>query len=222
MAGKYNNWLREKLARRIESNGGYGAYPLEWIVHFYESIYSFDEAKELLVEHQHFTCLTDLNLQYPDFDDWWEGNDPTGPLADRETPSSAELYAWAQDRLCEDLHEDDGMRMWSPETAAKYGFDYKGDGAERPFACKLESHGGGGKHVVLTEFEGVELYPLQSEELAEAVRRERDDLMVSNKWCRQLMGMMDEWDAMLTDDAAESSGTYYMVDEIAQFMGLFD
>ena len=45
---------------------------------------------------------------------------------------------------------------------------------------------------------------------------------VSNQWCRKLMGMMDEWDKVLTTNNAHECGEYYMADYIARELDLFD
>ena len=240
MAGRYNTWLRSKLADRIESNGGYYAdryshYPLEWTVCFYESIDDADTAKVLLIEHEHIINETAFNLQFPTFKEWWEfdaddedADDEDadevvlGDLGERECPSSEDLHSWAQEALCEDLKNDEGLATWSPKTAARYGFDYKGPGSDIPFSITLENHGRGGKHVVVCEFEGRELTGLRAEELAEIVRGGAENDYVTNKWCRWLMGMMDEWDVMLTDENAKRCGLYYMTNSIARSMGLFD
>lgn len=235
MAGRYNTWLRNALADRIEANGGYcrarqDNYPLEWTVRFYETIDDADTAKALLIEHEHVLNETAFNLQFPTFKEWWEfdADDEDadevvlGDLGERECPSSGELHSWAQERLCDDLKDDDGFATWSPKTAARYGFDYTGPGCDTAFSLTLENHGRGGKHVVVCDFEGRELTGLRSEELADIVRNGVENDYVSNKWCRWLMGMMDEWDVMLTDENAKRCGLYYMTDSIARSMGLFD
>ena len=235
MAGRYNTWLRNALADRIESNGGYcrhnqSRFPIEYVVLFYETIDDADMAKALLIEHGYVINETAFNLQFPAFNEWWEfdaddenADEVTlGDLGERECPSIDDLHRWAQESLCEDLKNDEGYATWSPKTAAKYGFDYKGPGADSAFSLTLENHGRGGKHVVLCYFEGRELTGLRAEELAEIVRNDVENDYVTNKWCRQLMGMMDEWDVMLTDENAKHCGIYYMTGYIAQSMGLFD
>lgn len=235
MAGRYNTWLRNALADRIEANSGYWAdrrshFPIEYDVRFYETIDDADTAKALLIEHEHVLNETAFNLQFPTFKEWWEfdADDEDadevilGDLGERERPSRDDLHSWAQEHLCEDLKNDEGFATWSPKTAARYGFDYKGPGSDAPFSLTLENHGRGGKHVVVCYFEGRELTGLRAEELAEIVRNGVENDYVSNKWCRWLMGMMDEWDVMLTDENAKRCGLYYMTDSIARSMGLFD
>lgn len=232
MAGRYNTWLRNKLADRIESNSGYWAdrrrhFPIEYVVRFYETIDDADTAKALLIEHEHVLNETAFNLQFPTFNEWWEWETADeltdfGALNGRDRHSNDEVHSWAQESLCEDLKNDEGFATWSPKTAARYGFDYKGPGADSAFSLTLENHGRGGKHVVLCYFEGRELTGLRAEELAEIVRGGAENDYVPNKWCRWLMGMMDEWDVMLTDENAKRCGLYYMTDSIARSMGLFD
>lgn len=220
MAGRYNTWLRAKLADRIERNGGYHAgrgasFALSWTVRYYGAIANADDARRLLLEHEHFINEADLELRFPYFNEWFHTH-----FHDTNT-----LYEEAQSRLQEDLSNDEGLRMWNPDTAKRYGFDYKGDGAERPFYMTLAGYGSGGKHICLTMFDGVNL-DQYCRDLVEAVAEHRTpDASYShrsNQWCRMLMGIMDELDAALTDDNAASSGAYYETYFIAQKLGLFD
>jgi hypothetical protein len=219
MAGKYNKWLRAKLAARIESNGGYWTrhepFALEWMVYYSGEIADAEDAKKGLVEHEHFLSEADLLLQFPDFDEWYEENVGDG----------RQMWEHAQELLQDDLSNNEGLRMWSPKTAAKYGFEYKGEGADKPFDMTLGRYGGGGKHVCLTEFEGVTL-SRSCRDLAEWVSSHLDpdtySPSLSNEWCRKLMGIMDELDETLTDENAERCGYYYETDWLARELGLFD
>lgn len=218
MAGRYNKWLRARLADRIEQNGGYssryGSSALSWTVRYFGVITDVEEAEKALVEHRHFISAADLAIQFPDFEEWFDEID------------QSQMWGDVRDQLQECLADDDGMRMWSPDTAARYGFDYKGDGADRPFpATILEGRGGGGKHVCLTQFCG-EALGMSSGDLADIIRmHEHPDGYtrdLSNEWCRQLMGFMDELDVTLTDENAETCGQYYEADWLARELGLFD
>lgn len=224
MAGKYNTWLRRTLADRIRRNGGYKGYhcegaPLEWVVQYYRGLEGAEQALVMLAETQ-FINQTDMHLQFPDIEEWMEehfGDDT----------QSSRRYEYAQECLANDLRDDEGMRMWSPATAARYGFDYKGDGSERGFDMELCNYGRGGKHVCLTRFDGEQLSDYSCEDLADLVDPEVEkdfnyDPMFSNGWCRKLMGIMDELDETLTDENAERCGCYYEVDWLARKLGLFD
>lgn len=222
MAGKYNTWLRTKLADRIRDNGGYcgrgGHYALVWMVRVYTlGIDGPDEAAAALVEHEHFVNETDLNLQFPDFKAWFSGE---------SSFSTQGMYDSAIEALQNDLSDDDGFRMWSPETAARYGFDYKGEGADKPFIMELLGVSSGGKRVALTSFDGVELAAgnMSSEDLADWIEHPdwTIESTVSNIWCRKLMGIMDELDEALTEENAKRCGRYYATDYIARELGLFD
>ena len=223
MAGRYNTWLRAKLADRIRSNGGYNSRsdggPLEWTVHYFSSL-DLDDAQKILdmLAAEHFSCMADMILQRPNIDE---------EIAQIVDANSEEMWGHAQERLVDDLHEDEGLRMWSPATATRYGFDYKGEGADRGFDMELKSYGQGGKHVCLTRFDCESLDRFTNDELAELIDPaiEKDynyDTMFSNGWCRKLMGIMDELDACLTDEAATEQGMYYEVDWLARELGLFD
>lgn len=211
MAGRYNTWVRKALLNRLEWHGycsNRTRHALAYTVEFYESIVSAEQASELLIEHGHFINEADLAIRFPDFDSRFGALD------------EPEMHWAAQEQLVDDLTDDEGYRTWSPETARRYGFDYTGDGADRPFEVKFHTLGRGGKHVVIVEFDGVSL----NEDLAERIENKDWGYteFISNQWCRKLMGMMDEWDVMLTTTNAHKCGKYYMTDYIARELGLFD
>ena len=225
MAGRYNTWLRAKLADRIRSNGGYNAWhqeggPLAWTVCYYSAYYTAGagEAYLKIIAENHFSSMADMLLQRPRIDE---------EIAQIVDADSGKMWEHAQEWLVDDLHEDEGLRMWSPETATRYGFDYKGEGAERGFDMELKNYGRGGKHVCLTRFDYETLDRFTGNELADLIDPETEkdynyDTMFSNGWCRRLMGVMDELDACLTDKAAAESGRYYEADWLARELGLFD
>lgn len=210
MAGRYNTWIRKALLNRLDGMSYYDNrtwYALAYTVEFYESIDTAEEAIELLVKYGHFINETDLAIRFPDFEDRFD------------KMASSDMYREAQEHLVDDLADDAGYRMWSPETARRYGFDYTGDGADRTFEVEFRTVGRGGKHVVVVAFEGETL----DRDLDERIGGDPDQWQcVSNQWCRKLMGMMDEWDKMLTTDNAHECGRYYMADYIARELGLFD
>lgn len=219
--GTYNNWLRTKLADRIRSNGGYNRiyhdkYALVWMVRVYNvGIDNVEEARAALIEHEHFANEVDLTLQFPDFDERYaEG------VGDGQN-----MYDYVIERLQGDLADDEGLRMWSPKTADRYGFAYKGEGADKPFYMCLQGVSSGGKRVALSMFDGENL-ELDNNELADAIDPdvEHDDYTprYSNDWCRKLMGIMDELDEALTEENAKRCGRYYATDYIARELGLFD
>lgn len=213
MAGRYNTWIRKALIDRLKGRGYHSdrkQYALSYTVQFYESIDTAEEASALLIKHGHFVNETDLAIQFPNFEDLF-GEMNTSPW---------EIVSYAQAQLVNNLTDDEGFMTWGPETAKRYGFDYTGDGAERAFEVVFHTLGRGGKHVVVVEFDGVSL----DADLAECIAGEdwENTGSVSNQWCRKLMGMMDEWDVMLTTANAHECGKYYMTDYIARELGLFD
>lgn len=220
--GTYNTWLRRKLADRIRDNGGYNAdrhskYALVWMVRVYTTgIYEAEDARAALIEHEHFANEVDLTLQFPDFDEWYAENIGDG----------RKVYDYAIELLQEDLSNDEGMRMWSPKTADRYGFAYKGEGAEKPFHMCLQGVSRGGKRVALSMFDSEKL-EIDNNELADAIDPDVEheyqwDRMYSNSWCRKLMGIMDELDETLTEENAVRCAKYYATDYIARELGLFD
>jgi len=219
MAGRYNTWLRTKLADRIRSNGGYSRYndkskPLSWKVYYFQQLENPEQAAQLLAEN-YFINMADFILNFPDFDEWFGEQDKD------------ELWSYAQEHLMNDLMDDEGLRMWSPKTADRYGFSYEGEGADRPFDMTLEGHGGGGKHVCLTRFDGEALEGMTSEDFAAEIGEHLDSdwnwrRNFTNGWCRKLMGIMDELDEALTEENAACCGAYYEADLLARELGLFD
>ena len=211
MAGRYNTWVRQALIDRLAGRSYYSnrtRYALSYTVEFYDTIDNVEEASELLVKHGHFVNETDLAIRFPDFESRFEAMDEPG------------MYREAQEHLVDDLADDGWLGMWNSETARRYGFDYTGDGADRPFEVEFNTMGRGGKHVVVAEFDGVSL----NEDLIERIVCNDWEYTrsVSNQWCRKLMGMMDEWDVMLTTANAHERGRYYMTYYIARELGLFD
>ena len=200
MAGKFNTWVRQQLASRIRSNGGYPGeryvnYPLSWTVHLYAQIDTAAEAQDALIAAGHYLNEADMALQAPEFEVWWGSN---GDITQN-------VHEWAGEAVRDSL-DDDAYRTWSPESAKAVCMDYAGRGADKSFDTGLALRGRGGKHVVLTEFEGVILTSYTNEELAVVVENvDHSDqyvMHVRNAWCRQLLGMMLELDKLLTDEAA--------------------
>lgn len=225
MAGLYNQWLRRKLADRIRHNGGYHngrgeSMALSWCVRYYGTIDTAEEAAKSLIEEGYFLNEADLTLQRPDFDEWFYAN----ATSHRQTGRNRK-YEFACERLQDDLASDDGLRMWSPETAKKYGFDYRGDGADRVFNMELIGLGSGSKHVCLAQFDGFSLKTFNGN-LADWVGDHLHPDMcapsLSNEWCRKLMGIMDELDEALTDENAKRCGQFYETDWLARELGLLD
>lgn len=201
MAGKFNTWVRQQLAARIRGNGGYlgdrhAHYPLEWTVHLYEQVDTAAKAQDALVAAGHYLNEADMALQAPEFEVWWEAN---GGI-------TKNVHEWAGEDVRDSLDEDEVYRTWSPESAKAVCMDYAGRGADTPFNMRFALRGRGGKHVVLTEFEGINLTSCTNEELAEVVEHvDPSDpyvMHVRNAWCRKLLGMMLELDKLLTDKTA--------------------
>jgi hypothetical protein len=102
--------------------------------------------------------------------------------------------------------------MWRPEIAARWGFAYKGKGAEKPFDATFEFHGRQGKHLIVTQFEGTDL-TLDLADMLDGPQYAHD-CVPSNLWCRQLCGMIEEWDLCFTSEAATNEYAYQRAFEI--------
>jgi len=220
MAGRYNHWLRTKLAERIRNNGGYydqhAKHILVWMCRVYDvGIKDVEDAVRGLVDAGHFLSEADLTLQAPDY---------AQSIAEYLDYDSARecLHAAVCDSLQDALVNDHVYRMWSPETARRYGFDYKGDGADAPFNMTFRCVSSGGKRVSLTVFEGVPLSGY-SGDFADSVAPEQEDsgrasFRPSNAWCRKLMGMMDELDTLLSRAAVMAEARHIALGLLADVL----
>lgn len=220
MAGRYNHWLRTKLAERIRGNGGYSErhtkHALVWMCRVYDvGIKDVEDAVRGLVDAGHFLSEADLTLQAPDYAQSIAEYLDYGSAASR-------IHAAVCDSLQDELVNDHAYRMWSPETARRYGFDYSGDGADQPFDMDLSCVSSGGKRVSLTVFEGVPLSGY-SYDFAEHVAPEEIDsggayFRPSNVWCRRLMGVMDELDTLLSRESVMAQARYFALDILADIL----
>lgn len=182
--------IRERLKAAIDGNGGYHEWALSWDVSL--SSVDADEVLEVLAK-EHYHNEFDLILQYPEVKEMIEAHMQT-----------AEVNQDMQEQMQERLIDGDTFRMWSPDVAKKHGFAYKGEGSELPFEVDFAFEGRGGKHLVVTKFAGVKL-------TKDAFAEFFDDphyVQYSNYWCRQLLGMIEEWDLCFTRVAVKSEEVY--------------
>lgn len=221
MAGRYNRWLRTKLAERIRGNGGYYArhvkHALVWMCRVYDvGVKNVEDAVRGLVDAEYFISEADLALRVPDYAQTIDEHLDCGRAGDR-------LYVAVCDSLQDALANDQAYCMWTPETARRYGFDYKGDGADRPFNMDLSCVSSGGKRVSLTVFEGVPLSGYCPEDFAGYVAPEEVDsggvyFRPSNVWCRRLMGVMDELDTLLSRESVKAQARYFALAILADIL----
>lgn len=217
------NHLRHLLADAIERNGGYSSgyhdrFPLEWTVGLHYADLDRDHIfKRVLKDF-------DSTLRMPDDFEW----DP-----DR-------IWQWVQEDMYEGLNDDMSRQTYGPETAKRYGLPFErfpkayrrkkdSDTAyfqskkpgwllENPYPCiyfkvNFELHGRGGKHLVVTDFEGHRLEGRNSEDWAAIIRND-DDGSFSNVWCRNLLAMIGEWDGMFTSKNASDEMEYLAADRM--------
>lgn len=222
------NQLRHILADRIERNGGYYSRwhhrPLEWTACFLPNLdidYIHrktgdsrpipDSIREAWDESELWGWLQEVVSRGLLDGDACSYRMPSLPAATRwgfayYSPAKpiAQRYKRRTNEMC--FYPVTGAPGWIkvdpytvPEFDAKFGLD-----------------GRGGKHVVLTEFEGRDL-DMSSEDLAGAIREDEEGLY-PNEWCRKLLMMMDDWDQMITSDAAGSEGEYLATEQLRQDM----
>jgi hypothetical protein len=205
------NIFRKILADKLRANGGYFAqchsrFPLTFTVALHHANLDFDNMVEQAKQH-HAADFTGLDMD-----------------AMREDWNPDTAWEWAQEDMCSGLNDDDGRRSYSPATAVKYGLDYnapyplkfkrltnefaffpakrKGWIRVDPFIAEYFDvefglYGRCGKHLCVESFEGHELNNISSDDLADAIET-GDPEAYSNRWCRNLCAMIEEWDEMFT------------------------
>lgn len=220
MAGRYNHWLRTKLAERVRDNDGYSErhtkHALVWMCRVYDDgVEDVEDAVRGLVDAGYFISEADLALRVPDYARIIDERLDCGRAGNR-------LYIAVCESLQDALANDQVYRTWTPETARRYGFDYEGDGADQPFDMGLSCVSSGGKRVSLTAFEGVPLSGY-SYDFAEYIAPEEIDsggayFRPSNVWCRRLMGVMDELDTLLSRESVMAQARYFALDILADIL----
>lgn len=210
--------LREHLIGRLESIGGYygsrsHSYPIEFTVHVLPTI-DHESIRDAMIENGMFQGPADFTLQYPDFESWF----------DREYPNVYALLDSARSMLCDDLNgNDDGINRWSPKTATRWGFEYKGEGADKTFDCEYRIYGRNGKHVCIAAFDGVKLEGTSTNDMVHILntcneKGGNDYENYSNVWVRKFLGMLEEWEQIFTSANAEAIAVGYMADQVYQYL----
>jgi hypothetical protein len=199
--------LRHRLAKKIDANGGYsdrdGVYALSWSVPVY-GLGRFDLVPEL-VKDGYFRSPADVLLRYPDIEAMWD-----------DFREIANEYDPIED-VQEGVRDCDTYRMWREKFARRNGFSYTGLGAEKPFDVEFEFHGRSGKHLCVTEFQGLSLIERRYE--ARLMERLADPAEYwDTTWMRQLCGMIDEWDVCFTEQAAQEEARYLTLNRFVQWL----
>lgn len=197
--------VRIRLADALESNGGYYCRDVHAALSWDVSLWNYNMhliLHHLAVEGQWFVNEAAMRLQYP--------------LIEREVERLLEMvHPWAQETMCENLDNDDGLKMWSPVTAAKHGFDYTGDGAEKTFDVEFGLYGRGGKHLCVTEFKGRKV----DRDLIDVLREVGESYhCVPNLWCRQLLAMIEEWNQCFSREAVLREYNYQLAWQIGRVL----
>ena len=214
------NTYRRLLAEAIERNGGYSRgyhdrYPIEYDVSLWRADLDVDHVyKKMCETHGYLPPITGL--------EWDE----------------EQIWRWTQEDLYHSL-DCDAYRTYSTDTAKRFGLPYHrfpqrykrrtnecayypaklaGWRREDPYIpeyydVKFELAGRGGKHLVVTEFQGRRLEGFSSDELAERIR-ESECETYSNVWCNRLLAMMHEWDKCFTPEAAADEMEYQAADRM--------
>jgi hypothetical protein len=194
--------IRQLLAEKLRYNAGYHGDRKHWALEWNVSIGLVrpELVTKYLIE-QHFQNELDAALQHPN-------------LLERVRRELDSNYDDSHiiEQMRDGVDGGDTYRMWRPEIAARWGFEYKGKGAEKPFDVTFEFHGRQGKHLIVTNFEGFDL----TIDLADMLERPQyaHDCPPSNLWCRQLCGMIEEWDLCFTHEAATNEYAYQRAFEI--------
>jgi hypothetical protein len=227
------NQIRKRLLDAVKSNGGYsqsrreGSF-LAFTVGLYYADLSFHSVRQAYIKN--------LNGAAPGvaFDDpFWMKLEANW---DKDRTQSS-LWSTIQEDMYRGLNDDDGNRTYSPATATRHGLTYytakpaharyaRRTGKEvccypaskpnwirvDPYVCEyfdvtFALYGRGGKHLCVTQFEGV---PLDSSDYSfeDKLRASPgDDAYVprmTNLWCRKLLAMIEEWDVCFTEKNASA------------------
>jgi hypothetical protein len=216
------NTCRKLLADAIERNCGYSSgyhdrYALSWNVALDSGVPDWDgrfipEVMERYKENFGGEPVFSPE-QLADFESEWdnEGN-------------QNRVWESVRDSMAGGVTDCDTYRTWSPEVERKYSF--KSD----PLAAKMnpkktftgkhydyffdvfwEFAGRCGKHLCLTEFEGLSL-GLSADDLADAIRN--DEGNYPNEWCRKLLAMIEEWDKCFSHEAVRSEFRYQAAQQL--------
>ncbi len=218
------NPYRMLLARYLLNNGGYAVYPISYNVSLSNVDTDWDTAIANVRKFEHVQpdALRSRAIMAEAQEDFDETT----------------LWNWATESMASTLSDTSCYSSYSPATAKRFAFPH-GPGkrilqrrrtttcypagktslgtevvfdgyADEQYEAKFELHGRGGKHLVITHFEGVALANQSSAALAEELLR-HDSFAnggKSNDWCRKLAGMIEEWDTSFSRASVEREFEY--------------
>lgn len=204
------NTYRKMLADKIEANGGYCSdrwtrYAIEYNVGLYyvdlspEKLYKL-AVKEGITNRPYLEIKWDQDSEY----EWAQQNAARGIMdgddcaySSYDVPTSIRfgLPYFKKRRYIRRTNEC----AFYPAKVS--GWIIKDQYADTSFEVEFGLYGRGGKHLCISKFEG---YPLdmRSEDLAEAIRDTEEDQGYSNRWCQNLLAMMNVWEEMFTPEQA--------------------
>lgn len=223
------NIFRKLLIKKLEENGGYHArhdsYAIEYEVGLYYANTDIDHLAKVAAEHH------GLDLKLFEF------------VRDNIEWDEDQQWRRAQEALAWNLDDSDCYSSYGPDTAKMFGLPYKrfplqykrrtDEMAYYPadkvgwilvdpyinhhFEVKFGLAGRGGKHLVITEFEGVDL-SISNRELIEDLSSDDSyySSRYSNEWCRNLLAMMHEWEVMFTSKNASEEMEYVLAFRLAE------
>lgn len=203
-----NNKLKQEVYDLLKSNGGYhgGPFPLSWNVALYDTDTDWESVlpKALTCEEFSFACFCKSTMRRA-----------IKQVAASYNPES--MWESTQEYLWRSLNEDNTYNTCSPEVLKKWKLD------DQYFDVKLELHGRCGKHLVISEFEGIKLYPMRNSELIHnsfflTILKDNEDLYggaFSNQWVRRLAAYVEECNKMFTSKKASEEFNFQVVYNIA-------
>lgn len=222
------NIFRKLLIEKLEQNGGYSSgyhdrYAIEYEVGLYYVDTDIDHLAKVAAEH-HGLDLKLFELVRDDID--WDYD---------------QQWRWAQETMASHLNDSDCYSSYGTDTAKMFGLPYKRFPLQykrrtdemayypaakrhwllvdpyinRHFEVKFGLAGRGGKHLVITEFEGYELN-ISNRELIDRLEHNEEGYNYTNKWCQALLAMMHEWEKCFTSKIASEELEWYMADQLAQ------
>lgn len=224
------NIFRKLLIEKLEENGGYHArydsYAIEYEVGLYYADTDIDHLAKVAAD-EHGLDLKLFELVRDDIE--WDDD---------------QQWSWAQETMAWQLDDSDCYATYGADTAKMFGLPYERFPRQyarrtnemafypaanrnwllvdpyinRHFEVQFGLAGRGGKHLVITEFEGRKLN-ISNSDLIDLLQAPEDWYYCNdytNKWCRNLLAMLTEWEKCFTSKIASEELEWRMADQLAK------
>lgn len=199
------NAYRKILAKKIDRLGGYSArwdtYPVEFDVSLWPANIDLEDCVERIISG------TSGALEYCDIPKQY-----IGVVAKKVKIKDGIIFDQTVERLQFDLQDCDTFRFIRPEIENKYGIQQPKNGYSVTFALE----GRGGKHLVIVEFENVELKGINTGTIIELLTTHGDcepygdisDPHFTNKWVLHFLAFLEECQIMFSRNSVKTQAEY--------------